>query len=40
MKLNDAAGGMDMSLFFALSGFLIVSALLHNADIHEFMVGD
>ena len=29
---------MGMSLFFALSGFLIASTLLHNPDIHEFLV--
>ncbi len=27
-----------MSLFFALSGFLITSGLRHNADIHEFII--
>jgi peptidoglycan/LPS O-acetylase OafA/YrhL len=38
LKLNHAAGAMGMSLFFALSGFLIASALIHNADVCEFMV--
>jgi peptidoglycan/LPS O-acetylase OafA/YrhL len=38
LRLNDTTGAMGMSLFFALSGFLIVSQLLHNPDIHEFMV--
>jgi peptidoglycan/LPS O-acetylase OafA/YrhL len=38
LQLNATAGAMGMSLFFALSGFLIASQLLHNADIHEFMV--
>jgi peptidoglycan/LPS O-acetylase OafA/YrhL len=38
LELNHAAGAMGMSLFFALSGFLITSVLIHNADICEFMV--
>jgi peptidoglycan/LPS O-acetylase OafA/YrhL len=38
LQLNHTAGGMGMSLFFALSGFLITSTLLHNADLHEFLV--
>jgi len=38
LKLNDTAGAMGMSLFFALSGFLITSTLLHNPDLYEFMV--
>lgn len=38
LKLNDAAGAMGMSLFFALSGFLITSTLLHNPDVQEFLV--
>jgi peptidoglycan/LPS O-acetylase OafA/YrhL len=38
LKLNDAAGAMGMSLFFALSGFLITSTLIHNADVCEFLV--
>ena len=32
LQLNEAAGAMGMSLFFALSGFLIVSGLIYNAD--------
>ena len=35
LRLNDAAGAMGMSLFFALSGFLITSTLLHNADLYR-----
>jgi peptidoglycan/LPS O-acetylase OafA/YrhL len=38
LRLNETAGGMGMSLFFALSGFLITSGLIHNADVHEFIV--
>ena len=38
LQLNVTAGAMGMSLFFALSGFLIVSTLLHNPDLHEFAV--
>ena len=38
MQLNYSAGAMGMSLFFALSGFLITSTLLHNPNIHEFAV--
>ena len=38
MELNYAAGAMGMSFFFALSGFLITSTLLHNANIYEFAV--
>lgn len=38
LKLNDVAGAMGMSLFFALSGFLITSTLLHNADVGEFLI--
>ena len=38
LKLNDTAGAMGMSLFFALSGFLITSTLLHNTDLYEFLV--
>jgi peptidoglycan/LPS O-acetylase OafA/YrhL len=38
LQLNNTSGAMGMSLFFALSGFLIVSQLLHNPDLHEFMV--
>ena len=36
--LNHTVGAMGMSLFFALSGFLITRVLLHNADILDFMV--
>src|SRR5690348_87525 len=38
LKLNDAAGAMGMSLFFALSGFLITSVLHGNQNIFEFSV--
>jgi peptidoglycan/LPS O-acetylase OafA/YrhL len=38
LELNYSAGGMGMSLFFALSGFLITSTLLHNSDVCEFLV--
>jgi peptidoglycan/LPS O-acetylase OafA/YrhL len=38
LLLNDTAGAMGMSLFFALSGFLITSALICNLDIYDFMV--
>lgn len=38
LQLNYAAGAMGMSMFFALSGFLITSTLLHNGDVREFMV--
>ena len=38
LQLNYSAGAMGMSLFFSLSGFLIVSTLLHNPDLHEFLV--
>lgn len=37
LRLNETAGGMGMSLFFALSGFLITSGLIKNPDIHAFM---
>jgi peptidoglycan/LPS O-acetylase OafA/YrhL len=37
-RLNDTTGAMGMSMFFALSGFLITSTLLHNPDIYEFLV--
>jgi peptidoglycan/LPS O-acetylase OafA/YrhL len=36
LQLNPAAGAMGMSLFFALSGFLITSALIENQNIIEF----
>src|SRR5260370_42557576 len=38
LRLNETAGAMGMSLFFALSGFLIASLLMHNDDIVEFLV--
>ena len=37
-QLNETAGAMGMSLFFALSGFLITSGLKLNPSISEFMV--
>jgi len=36
-QLNATAGSMGMSLFFALSGFLITSGLIKNPNISEFM---
>jgi peptidoglycan/LPS O-acetylase OafA/YrhL len=36
--LNASAATMGMSLFFALSGFLIAAGLLHNPSVPEFMV--
>jgi len=38
LALNYTGGAMGMSLFFALSGFLIASTLIHNSDIWEFLV--
>src|SRR5262245_35112618 len=38
LTLNYSAGGMGMSLFFALSGFLITSTLLRSSDVCEFLV--
>jgi peptidoglycan/LPS O-acetylase OafA/YrhL len=38
LRLNEMAGAMGMSLFFALSGFLITSGLITNANVHEFVV--
>ena len=38
LGLNYTAGVMGMSLFFALSGFLITSTLIHNPDVYEFLV--
>jgi peptidoglycan/LPS O-acetylase OafA/YrhL len=32
LRLNETAGPMGMSLFFALSGFLITSGLRENAE--------
>src|SRR5437667_9931257 len=37
LQLNATAGSMGMSLFFALSGFLITSGLIKNPNISEFM---
>jgi peptidoglycan/LPS O-acetylase OafA/YrhL len=36
LELNETAATMGMSLFFALSGFLIATLLLHNPDVVEF----
>ncbi|WP_426413294.1 acyltransferase family protein [Bradyrhizobium ganzhouense] len=38
LRLNETAGAMGMSLFFALSGFLIASLLMRNDDVVEFLV--
>jgi peptidoglycan/LPS O-acetylase OafA/YrhL len=38
LRLNETAGPMGMSLFFALSGFLIASGLRENPDVSEFVV--
>jgi peptidoglycan/LPS O-acetylase OafA/YrhL len=38
LRLNETAGAMGMSLFFALSGFLITSGLMKNPQIYEFLV--
>ena len=38
LRLNETAGAMGMSLFFALSGFLIASLLLRNDDVVEYLV--
>lgn len=37
LRLNEASGAMGMSLFFCLSGFLIVSLLARNADAVSFL---
>lgn len=37
LRLNDTAGAMGMSLFFALSGFLITSGLIKNPNVHDFI---
>jgi peptidoglycan/LPS O-acetylase OafA/YrhL len=38
LEMNESVGAMGMSLFFALSGFLITSNLLKNQDIFEFLI--
>jgi peptidoglycan/LPS O-acetylase OafA/YrhL len=38
LQLNATTGAMGMSLFFALSGFLIASTLLSNPSVHDFIV--
>lgn len=38
LQLNAASGAMGMSLFFCLSGFLIVSLLSRNADAVSFLI--
>lgn len=37
VRLNETAGAMGMSLFFALSGYLITSGLMTNQNIQEFL---
>jgi peptidoglycan/LPS O-acetylase OafA/YrhL len=37
VRLNETAGAMGMSLFFALSGYLITSGLIKNSNIQEFL---
>ena len=37
-RLNSMAGPMGMSLFFCLSGFLIVSILNHNPNVTPFLI--
>ena len=37
LRLNHAAGAMGMSLFFALSGFLITTTLMRNPSVVEFL---
>jgi peptidoglycan/LPS O-acetylase OafA/YrhL len=37
LRLNETAGAMGMSLFFALSGFLITSGLMRNPSVSEFL---
>ena len=38
LRLNETTGAMGMSLFFSLSGFLIISSLIQNDDVAEFLV--
>ena len=38
LRLNETAGAMGMSLFFALSGFLITTGLLRNPSVAEFLI--
>jgi peptidoglycan/LPS O-acetylase OafA/YrhL len=38
LRFNETAGAMGMSLFFALSGFLITTGLIKNQNIREFMI--
>jgi peptidoglycan/LPS O-acetylase OafA/YrhL len=38
LRLNEMAGAMGMSLFFALSGFLITTGLITNSNVHDFVV--
>jgi peptidoglycan/LPS O-acetylase OafA/YrhL len=38
LRFNETAGAMGMSLFFALSGFLITSGLIRNPRIDDFLV--
>jgi peptidoglycan/LPS O-acetylase OafA/YrhL len=38
LQLNSTAGTMGMSLFFALSGFLITSTLKQNSNVQEFLM--
>jgi peptidoglycan/LPS O-acetylase OafA/YrhL len=38
LSFNSASGAMGMSLFFALSGFLITQKLIDNPDIFDFLV--
>jgi peptidoglycan/LPS O-acetylase OafA/YrhL len=38
LRFNETAGAMGMSLFFALSGFLITAGLIKNPRIDEFLI--
>lgn len=38
LGLNEAAGVLGMSLFFALSGFLITSTLIHDPSVRNFVI--